>query len=219
MEESQWCLKNIVFIVWKSVYSRFTIRLCFSSKFFTWKSFYEQFSVFAAFCIFIKNLNTFKLEPVAKWLEGTYFKSILTMLSAVCRIYRCFWFHSCFPVACFFWLGSCGTLLLWMENKRQRQRIRPFRKDFFYYAHSLHLCCSVIIWTLNLLQPSLHFWLVDSFSSYAPFYLICCTSFPGLPFYLIWFITVTIVYFTSFQHLSCLPFLLITYWITLFVVP
>lgn len=163
--------------------------------------------------------TTFKLEPVAKWLEGTYFKSILTISSAVCRIYRCFWFHSCFLVACFFWLGSCGTLLLWMENKRQRQRIRPFRKGFSYYAHSLHLCCSVIIWTLNFLQLLLYYLLVDSFSSYVPFYLICCTSFPGLPFYLIWCITVTIVYFISFQHFSCLTFLLITHWITLFVVP
>lgn len=43
--------------------------------------------------------------------------------------------------------GSCCTSLLWMENNYGRQRISSFTKDLFDLAHSVHLCCSVIIRT------------------------------------------------------------------------
>lgn len=74
------------------------------------------------------------------------FISVLT-ICAVCWIYRCSCLHSCCPMVCFIWLVSGGSSLLWMENKHKRKRFTTLTNNLSCTAYSLHLYCSVIIWT------------------------------------------------------------------------
>lgn len=62
---------------------------------------------------------------------------------AVCWIHRCFWFHACYPMVCFLWVGSPGASLLRMANDNKRQGISQFTKNMPHNAPALHVCCRV----------------------------------------------------------------------------